>query len=713
MRLKLLALIIALGASGAAAPALHGAASSVPGPASQDAPEQRAGGVVVKFRRSASLGALATALGDAHSDASASTAGSGLVLVTPRPGQSEDAAVASLRASGDVEFAEPNRVVTVAASPTDPLYATNQWNLPQIGLPAAWDTSTGSSGVIVAVIDTGVDATRPDLAGKITSGATAGYNFIGNNTNTTDDHYHGTFVASISAMNTNNSQGGAGVCWACKIMPVKVLDSTGSGSTFGVAQGVDWAVSHGAKVINLSLGSSTPDSTLQVAVDNAWNAGVVVVAASGNNNGPVLYPAAYASVIATGSNNQAGSRSSFSNYGPELDLMAPGESVLGALCVCAAYTGGYGIGSGTSFAAPHLAGVVALMIAAGVTDKNQIRTKLTTTATNMDAAGFDNNTGWGRVNAAPAMSTTTATATATATPTSTPTATPTVTNTPTASDTTPPAVSITLPTTNQVVSGQLNAQANASDNIAILTVKFWMDGAYQGNDPAPAYGWSWDTTQLANGGHRLLVEASDTSGNKAWSAANFVVSNGLDTTPPTANIAAPVTNQVVSGQLNASVNASDNIAVLTVKFWMDGAYQGNDPAPAYGWSWDTSQLANGGHRLLVEASDMSGNKAWSAVNFVVSNGVDTTPPTVSIAAPTANQVVSGLLNATVNASDNIAILTVKFWMDGVYQGNDPTAAYGWSWNTTLLSNGSHRILVEASDTSGNKAWYAANFTVSN
>ena len=201
-------------------------------PASQ--PERRTGDVIVKFRRSTTLGDLAKALGNARSEASASTAGSGLVLVKPQPGQSDDDVIASLRARPDVEFAEPNQVVSIAATPTDPYYTIKQWSLPQIGLPAAWDTTTGSAGVIVAVVDTGVDAAHPELVGKITSGANAGYNFVANNTNTTDDQFHGTFVSSIIAMNTNNGQGGAGVCWACMIMPVKVLDNTGSGSTFAV-----------------------------------------------------------------------------------------------------------------------------------------------------------------------------------------------------------------------------------------------------------------------------------------------------------------------------------------------------------------------------------------------------------------------------------------------------------------------------------------------
>jgi subtilisin family serine protease len=367
-----------------------------------ESPAQRTGNVIVRFKDTATLGDVGSALTGAEAEAVASTAPSRLVLLDPRPGQTVDDAVAALEANPDVEFAEPDVVVRIAVTPNDSLYGSYQWPAPMIGLPAAWDTTTGSPGVIVAVIDTGVDATHPDLSGKITTGANAGYNFVSNNTNTSDDNSHGTFVAGIIAANTNNASGMAGVCWTCKIMPVKVLDSTGSGTSFNVSQGIDWAVSRGAQVINLSLGGGAA-SSLQTSVDNAWNAGVVVVAASGNDNGPVLYPGAYSNAIAVGSVDSSGARSSFSNYGPELDIMAPGGNVLGTLCACNGYAGGYGTGSGTSFAAPHVAGVAALLIASGVTDKAQVRSRLLTTATDMGTAGFDNLTGWGRVNAAVAI----------------------------------------------------------------------------------------------------------------------------------------------------------------------------------------------------------------------------------------------------------------------------------------------------------------------
>ena len=400
------------------------------------APAQQTGDVIVKFKTGTSLGEVGTALDAADTAAIDSTGPSGLVLLEPEAGQTVDGAVADLEADPRVEFAEPDVVVRLALTPTDPLYATYQWHMGStaagsIGLPTAWNTTTGNASIIVAVIDTGVDGAHPDLSGKITTGGNAGYNFVSNNTNTADDHMHGTFAASIVAANTNNGQGGAGVCWSCKIMPIKVLDNTGSGSSFNVSQGIDWAVSHGAKIVNLSLGGGAA-SSLQTSVNNAWNANVVVIAASGNDNGPVLFPGAYSNAIAVGSNNSAGARSSFSNFGLELDIMAPGEGVLGALCTCGGHPGGYATGSGTSFAAPHVAGVAALLVALGVTDKQQIRDRMLNTATDMGTFGFDNLTGSGRVNAASALA---GSGTATPTPTRTNTPTPTRTNTPTATPT--------------------------------------------------------------------------------------------------------------------------------------------------------------------------------------------------------------------------------------------------------------------------------------
>ncbi len=367
--------------------------------ATHGAGSERTGDVIVRFRHDATFSAVAQGLDEAKVDPERTTPQSGLVLVRPRNGQSVDDAIQTLRARPDVEFAEADTVVHIATTPNDPLYAQYQWDATKIGLPAAWDRTTGSSAVVVAVIDTGVDGTHPELSAHMVPG----WNVIAGTANSADDNSHGTFVAGIIAATGNNGAGIAGVCWTCKIMPVKALDAQGNGSMFGAAQAIDWAVAHGANVINMSFGGAGGSSALQTSVDNAWAAGVVLVAASGNDNGAVMYPAAYAHVIAVGSSSQSDARSSFSNYGPELDLVAPGENIVSTLCTCAGFSGGYGSGGGTSFAAPHVAGVAALIIASGTTSNSAIVSKLTSSATDINSAGFDNETGFGRLNAAAAV----------------------------------------------------------------------------------------------------------------------------------------------------------------------------------------------------------------------------------------------------------------------------------------------------------------------
>jgi len=549
-------------------------ASHAPGSARAAQPQQQAqrtGDVVVRFKRNSTLTQVGEAIANSDSTAAASTAGSSLVLLHPQPGQSVDDAIASLESDGSVDFAEPDQVVSAALTPNDTYYAAYQWDMPMIHAPTAWDTTTGSASVTVAVVDTGVDSTHPDLSGKVV----AGYNFVANSTNTTDDQSHGTFVSSIIAANSNNGAGIAGVCWACKIMPVKVLDSTGSGSSYNVAAGIDWAVAHGAQVINLSLGASSGVSALQTSVDNAWAAGVIVVAASGNSNGPVLYPAAYSNAIAVGSVNSSGVKSSFSSYGPELDLMAPGETVIGALCGCHGYSTGYATGSGTSFATPHVAGVVGLMISAGITDKNQIVSRLKSTATDIGAAGFDNLTGWGIVNAASAVAAAgTPTATATAGPSSTPTvtatstpvpptATPTSTRTPA-----PPTATRTATPTRTPTRTPLPTRTKTPTRTPVPT--------------RTATVTRTPTATVASGGAAL---ASDL----------YAVTWGADTTPPTMTANTnyvPLVGFTNSGSL--TWHARGRAPVFVSYHWYEGACGSTTL-----WSWN-------GYRTALPATLVSG-----------------------------------------------------------------------------------------------------------
>jgi subtilisin family serine protease len=237
----------------------------------------------------------------------------------------------------------------------DPL-VPEQWNLPMVGLPDAWRTSQGA-GVIVAVVDSGVDANHPDLTDRVRGrlDLTPGPDPLPEQTD------HGTRVASLIAGNANGS-GMTGVAPQAQILAVDALDATGIGDSATVAQGIVQAVDAGARVINLSLGGPDPDPVLDSACAYAFSRGVVLVAAGGNSynaGNRVQYPAASPNVIAVASVDATGTPSAFSNTGPHIDLAAPGQEVLAA-----APLGGFDRQSGTSFAAPHVAGTIALAASA-------------------------------------------------------------------------------------------------------------------------------------------------------------------------------------------------------------------------------------------------------------------------------------------------------------------------------------------------------------
>ena len=192
----------------------------------------------------------------------------------------------------------------------------------------AWDAAKGDPEVVIAILDSGVDRTHPDLAAKVIS---PGRDFANDDNDATDDNWHGTHVAGIAAADSNNAEGIAGVAWNCKILPVKVAGADGTGFYSWIIDGIIWAADQGAEVINLSMGGDFDDPFLEDACKYAFDHGVVVVASAGNDfGGPVLYPAAYdnyvLAVAATDYNDQA---ADFSNSGPQVDVAAPGVYILG------------------------------------------------------------------------------------------------------------------------------------------------------------------------------------------------------------------------------------------------------------------------------------------------------------------------------------------------------------------------------------------------
>jgi serine protease len=287
-----------------------------------------------------------------------------------------------------VEYAEPLSLVSASFVPNDPLLK-EQWHLARIGAPAAWAFSRGR-GVTVAVVDTGIAC---EDFGEFTKGTdlaqttcVEGFNFVNNTKHANDDQGHGTHVAGTIAQSTNNGIGAAGVAFEAKLMPVKVLDGRGSGTTAAVADGIRWAADHGAQVINLSLGGPRPAQVLQKAIDHARKKGAVVVAAAGNSGGSVGYPGASEGVIGVSATGPDDKLASFSSRGDGVDIAAPGVDVI-QQTICNGGRGKcerYPAFSGTSMASPHVAGVAAMLVSMGVTDPAKVEATLKKTARVVD-----------------------------------------------------------------------------------------------------------------------------------------------------------------------------------------------------------------------------------------------------------------------------------------------------------------------------------------
>ncbi|HEV7534658.1 MAG TPA: S8 family peptidase, partial [Acidimicrobiia bacterium] len=306
-----------------------------------------------------------------------------------------------------VDTVEPNRVRHADLIPNDPRYANQASYLETMHLPEAWNTTTGNDSMILAIVDSGVQLNHPDLAGRLVPG----YDFVNNDSSPDDDFSHGTMVAGIAAAITNNGQGVAGGAWRGRIMPVKVLDSSGSANDDNIAAGITYAVDHGASVINLSLGGPGASTTLQTAVDYATHHNVVVVAAAGNDGTKGVtaattphYPAACDGVISVGATDAVGNHAAFSSYGSWVDVVAPGEATASAGITTTTWKSGYATGSGTSFSSPLVAAVAFLMRSADPNaDEATITLRLIATADDLGAPGLDSVYGSGMVDAAAAL----------------------------------------------------------------------------------------------------------------------------------------------------------------------------------------------------------------------------------------------------------------------------------------------------------------------
>ncbi len=308
----------------------------------------------------------------------------------------------------NVEYVEPNYVGYCFKTPDDP-YFNQQWGLESasdkdVDAPEAWDIDIGDPGVVIAILDTGIELNHPDLKDKIVSG----WDFVNNDNDPSDDNGHGTHVAGIAAASTDNGLGIAGVSWKSKLMPVKVMDASGTGYYSDWINGIVYAVDSGAKVLNMSLGGTQDAVSLKDAIDYATDRGCVVCAAMGNLDQEItFYPAGYTNTIAVGATDEDDTRCDVtdwgkdpegndqgSSYGNHIDVVAPGNNILSTSLNSSLLSM-----SGTSMATPFVSGLAALIISRNWTKgPDEIKTIIRNTAEDLETAGWDKYHGSGRIN---------------------------------------------------------------------------------------------------------------------------------------------------------------------------------------------------------------------------------------------------------------------------------------------------------------------------
>src|SRR5450756_129380 len=500
-----------------------------------------------------------------------------------------DRAIESLLDTGLFTFVERDGIAFAEAVPNDAYFAS-QWHLATIQAPSAWNSSVGSAAQPIAIVDSGIDATHPDLASRIM----AGWNFLSGNTDTHDQMGHGSAVAGTVAAATNNLTGVAGVTWANPIMPLVVVDSTGYAYYSNIASAITYAADHGARIINISIGGTSPSSSLQSAVNYAWNKGSVVFAAAGNGGSSTpYYPAGCDNVVAVSATDQSDALAGFSNYGSWIDLSAPGTDIL-----TTSSGGGYGPHSGTSFSSPIAAGVGALALAVRPSlSASALVSLLEANSDDLGVAGFDPSFGWGRVNAYKAVSA------ALAAPVNP-----------------PPSVAISAPTAGSTVSGTVTVSGAASDSLGISSVKLYCDGVLMSSTTKASFAFGWNAGTVA-GTHTLSVVAQDPAGNTGTASLTVNVTipaTVKDTTPPTVRITSPAGGPVTgNGSINVSAAAQDNVGVTQVSIYVDGIQSYFGLAAPYSFQWNPKKAKSGTHVITATAWDAAGNFGLATPVYIV------------------------------------------------------------------------------------------------
>ena len=519
------------------------------------------------------------------------------VLSVPTPNSPEEKAKEIRKQdSDDIEFVEPNGSYQLMTIPNDPWFANWQGGPKQINMPQAWDVTTGSSSVKIAIVDTGVDSTHEDLQGRVLPG----YDFYSNDNDAMDENHHGTHVAGIIGAVTNNAKGIAGITWENPILPIKVAGAQTLLSHSNIAKGLTYATDQGAKVINMSFGGDT-SSTMKSAVDYAYGKGVVLAAAAGNKTlgGPetmsVVYPAAYPNVLAVGAADGWNLTSSTSATGPELDVLAPDVSL--STCLLNRYEN---LG-GTSMSAGYVSGLAGLILSVNpLLTPAQVMDIIRNGAKDVYTAGFDSMSGYGVIDAYKSLTLAGGTG-----------------GTPPP----PPAP------TKGILSGKVTESGTSipvvgstvmvkQSGIVKSTSVTSSDGSYSFSLDAGTYDLTFSAANYTSQTKTGVVISSGTT-----TLANVALSlvPAPDTTVPTVSISTPTAGSTATLGSKVVINAtaSDNTAVSKVEFYVNGALKSTDTASPYSYSWNATGkgVAAGTYTITAKAYDAAGNISVSTTTI--------------------------------------------------------------------------------------------------
>jgi len=513
------------------------------------------------------------------------------VHIVEVPAKAEARVVEALRHNPHVDFAELDMQLAPDAVPNDPGYGS-QWHLPLMGTPTAWDVADGS-GIVVAVLDTGVNPNHVDLSGQVLSG----WNIVSSNTDSADIHNHGTWVAGVVAAKTNNGTGVASVAPGAKILPIRITNSSdGWAYISDMARAITWAADHGARVANVSYGGAAGSLSVANAASYMMGRGGVVTISAGNDNKDYGY-GNYASLFVAGATTSSDARASYSSFGNFVDISAPGSSIY-----TTARGGGYNYVSGTSFASPNTAGVAALVMAANPellpTD---VMAVITNTATDLGTSGWDPYYGHGRVDALAAVQLAANVET---------------------SDTAAPQVAILSPGANATVSDLVAVAVEAVDDFGVVGVELFVDGRSVAENTTPSsgnrYDFSWDSTLTDDGQYRLSAVAVDAAGNRgtALDIVVQVVNAVADTTAPSVEILSPAPGSSGTRSVTLSAGASDENGVPQVSIYADGKLRCAGSG-SVSCTWNLRKVPDGTYDIEAIATDAAGNTDNALVDFTV------------------------------------------------------------------------------------------------